>query len=78
MRVSDMTENDSPAPSDATRPTAQPLIAHFMAAINQSMRLFWKLPKRWLITLAEALHRECTPDIVHQLNKQAIACSGVP
>jgi hypothetical protein len=66
------------ARSDTTRPTAQPLIAGFMDAINQSLRLFWKLPKRWLITLAEALHRQFTTDIVQQLNRQAIIASAGP
>jgi hypothetical protein len=76
--VAQVAENDAASCSDATRPTAQPLIAGFMDAINQSLRLFWKLPKRWLISLAEALHREFTADIVQLLNKQAIIAAGGP
>ena len=76
--VREVAENNAPTRSDVTRPTAQPLIARFMDAINQSLRLFWKLPKRWLITLAEALHREFTSDIVQLLNKQAIIAAGGP
>ena len=76
--VAEVAANDTPAQPDVTRPTAHPLIAGFMDTINQSLRLFWKLPKRWLITLAEALHRPFTPDIIQQLNKQAIIASGGP
>jgi len=76
--VRQVAENDTPARPDATRPTVQPLIARFMDAINQSLRLFWKLPKRWIITLAEALHREFTSDIVQLLNRQAIIAAGGP
>jgi Transposase DDE domain len=76
--VAQVTANETAARPDVTRPTAQPLIARFMDAINQSLRLFWKVPKRWLIALAEVLHRQFTPDIVQQLNKQAIIASGGP
>ena len=76
--VAQIAANATSARPDATRPTTQPLIAGFMDAINQSLRLFWKLPKRWLIALAEVLHRQFTPDIVQQLNKQAIIASGGP
>jgi hypothetical protein len=70
--VTEVMANDTPAGPDTQRPTTQPLIARFIDAISQSLRLFWKLPKRWLITLAEVLHRPFTADIVQQLNKQVI------
>jgi hypothetical protein len=76
--IAQVAANHTAARPDGTRPTAQPLIARLMDAINQSLRLFWKLPKRWLIALAEVLHRQFTPDIVQQLNKQAIIASGGP
>lgn len=76
--VAKVVTNTTPAGPDTQRPTTQPLIAGFMDAISQSLRLFWKLPKRWLITLAEVLHRSFTADIVQQLNKQAILVAGGP
>ena len=76
--VAEVAASDTPTRADATRPTAQPLIAGFMDAINQSLRLFWKLPKRWIITLAESLHREFTADIVQLFNKQAIIAARGP
>jgi DDE family transposase len=60
--------------SDVARPTHQPLIARFMDAANQKLALFWKVPKHWLATLADYLHRPFTPQIVQILNQRAIAC----
>jgi hypothetical protein len=60
--------------SDAARPTHQPLIARFMDAANQKLALFWKLPKHWLATLADYLHRQFTAQVVQILNQRAIAC----
>jgi hypothetical protein len=60
--------------ADAARPTRQPLIARFMDAANQKLALFWKLPKHWLATLADNLHRPFTPQVVQILNQRAIAC----
>jgi hypothetical protein len=76
--VAEIAANDTPAGPDAQRPSTQPLIARFMDAISQSLRLFWKLPKRWLVTLAEVLHRPFTSAIAQQLNKQAILVAGGP
>jgi hypothetical protein len=58
---------------DLTRPTAQPAIAHFLAAMNRKLALFWKVSKHWLATLSDLLHRPYTPDIVALLNKRAFA-----
>jgi len=60
--------------TDVARPTHQPLIARFMDAANQKLALFWKLPKHWLATLADYLHRPFTPQVVQILNQRAIAC----
>jgi DDE family transposase len=60
--------------TDAARPTHQPGIARFMEAANQKLALFWKLPKHWLATLADYLHRSFTPQVVQVLNQRAIAC----
>jgi len=60
--------------SDVARPTHQPLIARFMDAANQKLALFWKVPKHWLATLADYLHRPFTSQIVQILNQRAIAC----
>jgi hypothetical protein len=60
--------------SDVTLPTHEPLIARFMDAANQKLALFWKVPKHWLATLADYLHRPFTPQIVQILNQRAMAC----
>jgi hypothetical protein len=60
--------------SDAARPTHQPLIARFMEAANRKLGLFWKLPKHWLATLTDYLHRPFTPQVMQILNQRAIAC----
>jgi hypothetical protein len=61
---------------DSSRPTAQVTVARFMDAINRSLRVFWKVPKAWLVTLAELIHREFTYDIACILNKQAVHISS--
>jgi hypothetical protein len=58
---------------DATRPSANSTVASFLARLNQPLALFWKIPKYWLATLAEYLHRQCTSDVVKILNKRALA-----
>lgn len=58
---------------DTTRPSADSRIARFLADINQPLALFWKVPKHWLTTLADYLHRSFTPDVVKILNKRALA-----
>lgn len=58
---------------DTTRPSADSRIARFLAEINQPLALFWKVPKHWLTTLADYLHRLFTPDVVKILNKRALA-----
>lgn len=59
--------------NDPMRPTTQPAIAHFFAAMNRKLSLFWKVSKHWLATLDDVLHRRYTPDIVALLNKRALA-----
>jgi len=49
---------------DMTRPSANSCIAGFLADINQPLGLFWKVPKHWLATLADYLHRAFTSDVV--------------
>lgn len=67
--------NDTaPTSTDPTRPTNQPIIACFMDAANQKLALFWKIPKHWLSTLSEYLHRPFTPEVIHIFNQRAIAC----
>jgi hypothetical protein len=58
--------------TDRARPTAIRVVAGFMATINRRFALFWKVPKHWLTTLAEYLHRQFTPDVVCTLNKRAL------
>src|SRR6266508_1957172 len=67
-------DDDVPTSSDTARPTNQPIIARFMGAVNQKLALFWKVPKHWLSTLADYLHRPFTPEVVHIFNKRAINC----
>jgi len=58
---------------DITRPSAHIGIARFLTDLNQPLALFWKVPKHWLATLADYLHRTFTTDVVHILNKRALA-----
>jgi hypothetical protein len=58
---------------DATRPSANSMVASFLARLNQPLALFWKIPKYWLATLADYLHRQFTSDVVKILNKRALA-----
>jgi len=72
----DLPDDDEPisTSSDAARPTHQPLIARYMDAANRKLGLFWKVPKHWLATLADYLHRPFTPQVMQILNQRAIAC----
>jgi DDE family transposase len=65
---------DIPASNDPIRPTNQPIIARFMGAVNQKLALFWKIPKHWLSTLADYLHRPFTPEVIQIFNQRAINC----
>ena len=72
--ITDMTEdatNKIQTSRDPARPTTNGLIAQFLAKLNQPLMLFWKIPKHWLATLADYLHRQFTPDVVRILNKRA-------
>lgn len=63
---------------DPARPTTNGLIAQFLARLNRPLMLFWKIPKHWLTTLADYLHRQFTLDVVRILNKRAFsACRRI-
>lgn len=64
-----------PASKDAERPTNQAIIARFIGVANEKLALFWKLPRHWLSTLAEYLHRQFTPEVIQIFNQRALACS---
>jgi hypothetical protein len=61
----------TPSPS-SSRPTAHLAIAYFMSAVNHQLALFWKIPKHWLLTLADHLYRPFSPHIVSLLNQHAL------
>jgi hypothetical protein len=67
-------DDDVPASRDTTRPTNQPIIARFMGTVNQKLALFWKVPKHWLSTLSEYLHRPFTSEVIQIFNRRAISC----
>lgn len=67
-------DDDVHASNDPARPTNQPIIARFMEAVNQKLALFWKVPKHWLATLSDYLHRPFTPEVVRIFNQRAIHC----
>jgi DDE family transposase len=58
---------------DETRPSADSTGARFLARLNQPLALFWKIPKHWLATLADYLHRQFTSEVLKILNKRALA-----
>ena len=63
---------------DPARPPTNGLIAQFLARLNRPLMLFWKIPKHWLTTLADYLHRQITLDVVRILNKRAFsACRRI-
>jgi hypothetical protein len=64
-----------PTSMDAARPTKQPIIARFMGVANEKLALFWKLPRHWLSTLAEYLHRSFTSEVIRIFNQRALARS---
>lgn len=66
--------DEAPVSQDITRPTSQQVIARFMGAVNEKLSLFWKVPKHWLSTLIDYLHRPFTPEVVQIFNKRAIDC----
>jgi len=88
VKPKDDREDSTDTPEDATnkvqtsrdpaRPTTNGVIAQFLAKLNQPLTLFWKIPKHWLTTLADYLHRQFTPDVVVILNKRAFnACRRI-
>lgn len=70
---SETTSSQSRRSTDRTRPTAHLAVARFMSALNRVLILFWKIPKHWLETLSDLLHRHFSSDIVDVLNKRAFA-----
>ena len=60
--------------TDETRPTARLVMARFMEAANRRLALFWKIPKHWLTTVADYLHRPFTPEVIHIFNQRAFEC----
>ena len=60
--------------TDETRATARLVMARFMAAANRRLTLFWKIPKHWLTTVADYLHRPFTPEVIHIFNQRAFEC----
>lgn len=58
--------------SDPTRPTAHLAIAVLMAQINDKLALFWKIPKHWLATVSDYLHRIFTPSVRDIFNRRAL------
>jgi hypothetical protein len=58
--------------TDPARPTTHLAIAALMARINDQLALFWKVPKHWLATVSEYLHRVFTPSVRDIFNKRAL------
>lgn len=74
-------EIQATASSTSSRPTAHLAIACFMATINHNLALFWKIPRHWLATLADYLHRPFSRDVVTILNRRALSAlprSSIP
>jgi hypothetical protein len=72
------TTNKVQTSGDPIRPTANRIIAEFLTKLNQPLIRCWKVPKHWLTTLADYLHRQFTPDVVIILNKRAFsACRRI-
>lgn len=68
-----VTDDEKVQPSrDQARPSADSTIARLLARLNQPLALFWKVPKHWLATLADYLHRPFTLDVMKILNKRAL------
>ncbi len=63
---------------DTTRPTIISDVALFMNEINRKTTLFWKIPKHWINTLRDCLHRQFTSEIVSKLNKRALHYAQSP
>src|SRR5205085_12163705 len=59
--------------TDPARPTAHLAIAILMARINDKLALFWKIPKHWLATVSDYLHRLFTPSVRDIFNKRALS-----
>jgi len=58
--------------TDPSRPTTHLAIAALMARINDQLALFWKVPKHWLTTVSDYLHRVFTPSVRDIFNKRAL------
>jgi hypothetical protein len=58
--------------TDPARPTTHLAIAALMSRINDQLALFWKVPKHWLTTVSDYLHRIFTPSVRDIFNKRAL------
>lgn len=58
--------------ADPARSTTHLAIAALMARINDQLALFWKVPKHWLTTVSDYLHRVFTPSVRDIFNKRAL------
>ena len=71
--LSDQQDNCAQISTDPTRSTAHLAIAVLMARINDKLALFWKIPKHWLATVSDYLHRLFTPSVRDIFNKRALS-----
>lgn len=71
--LSETPGNHAQISTDSTRPTAHLAIAVLMARINDTLALFWKIPKHWLSTVSDYLSRSFTPFVRDILNKRALS-----
>jgi hypothetical protein len=65
-------DNHAQISTDPTRSTAHLAIAVLMARINDKLALFWKIPKHWLATVSDYLHRIFTPSVRDIFNRRAL------
>jgi hypothetical protein len=70
-------DNHAQISTDPVRPTAHLAIAVLMARINDKLALFWKIPKHWLATVSDYLHRLFTPYVRDVFNKRALSCCKI-
>lgn len=63
---------------DTERPTIISDVALFMNDINRKTALFWKIPKHWINTVRDCLHRQFAPEVVNKLNKRALQYTQGP
>lgn len=69
---SEQSSDQAQISTDPARPTTHLAIAALMARINDQLALFWKVPKHWLATVSDYLHRVFTPSVRDIFNKRAL------